>query len=215
MELVRPISKMPSLLCRVSFKKRLQETGAIESLREGRPDRFPLQVVQDVVNDLLRTWKIEGELQKIDRILGDEISQFKNQLNIHEVAIIACCQVMSYDRVREQLILIRPSNEPPELTQPKVKAWIQCIFQCERAKDSLFTKVERAAIIQLLHAVLPARSEKFPNVWKLLRAIGDDRVQELFPMAFVQKALLYSDYWDRLRDELETLQRSRRWLEAF
>ncbi|KAI1349093.1 hypothetical protein F5Y01DRAFT_327771 [Xylaria sp. FL0043] len=203
---------MPSLPCRVSLKKRLEETGAIERFREGRPDRFPLQGVQAVVNDLLKIWG-NGQIEqhKIDRILGNELNQLKDELNTHEVAVIACCRVMSYDRVREQLKSVRPSSELPGLMQLRVKAWVQCMFQCERARDDLFTKVERAAIIQLLHAVLPARPKKFPNIWKLLRAIGDGRVRELFPMAFVREALTYSEYWSRLSDELEMLQTSRRW----
>ncbi|KAI1737447.1 hypothetical protein F4680DRAFT_450991 [Xylaria scruposa] len=199
----------------MSLEKRLEATNAIRQLQEGRPDRFPLQDVQAVVNDLLRVRGIEQhELKKIDRCLSDEIGQLKNRLHTQEVAIIACCHVMSYDRVREQLISIRPPNELSQHIQWKVKAWIQCLFHCYKVRSNLFTKVERAAMIQLLHVVVPAGSKSFQPIWKLLRAVGDGRVQELFPITFVKTALVYSEYWIKLNNELKALQNSRRWSDA-
>ncbi|KAI3339483.1 hypothetical protein F4824DRAFT_487867 [Ustulina deusta] len=196
----------------VPLRKQLEATNAIQQLQEGRPDRFPLQEVQAVISDLLRTRGIkQDDWQKIDKFLSDRLDQFKNELYAHEVAIVACCHVMSNERVRGQLISTRPLDELSQHIQWKLKSWIQCIFQCQRARSSLFTKVERAAIIQLLHAVVPAGSTRFQPIWKLLCAIGDGRVQELFPIAFVKKVLVYSDYWSRLSSELEALRSFKRW----
>ncbi|KAI0450097.1 hypothetical protein F5B21DRAFT_492322 [Xylaria acuta] len=207
---------MPITRCGISLRKRLEATGAIRQFQEGRPDRFPLQEVQAVVNDLLRIRGIEqGELQEIDQYLGDKIAQLKYDLHAQEVATVACCHAMSYDRVREQLISIRPPDELPQHIPRKLKAWVQCIFQCQKARSSLFRKAERAAMIQLLHVVVPAGSKSLQPIWKLLRAVGDGSVQELLPIAFVKKALVYCDYWMKLSDELEALQSSRRWSEAW
>jgi hypothetical protein len=170
-----------------------------------------------VINELLKARKIDTNLQKRDQFLTDEIDHFKGELRIHEVAIISSCHVQSHDRVRDQLISIRPDADIlQELFVWKLKAFVQCLFHCQRARNSLFPTSEVAAIIELLHVVVPAGLKEVRPVWKLLRIVGDGHVQELFPVTFVKQALLHCGYWDRVNRKLAALQSSsRQWSEAW
>ncbi|KAI3320305.1 hypothetical protein HD806DRAFT_507142 [Xylariaceae sp. AK1471] len=207
---------MPILGGSTNLRKRLEATDAIHQLQEGRPDKFPLQAIQAVINELLKARKIETNLQKCDQFLASEIDHFKGELHIHEVAIISSCHAQSHDRVRDQLISIRPDADTlRELFLWKLKAYVQCLFHCQKAKDSLFLAYESAAIIELLHIVIPARSRELRPVWKLLRIVGDGQVQELFPLTFVEQALLHCGYWSLVNSTLEALQSSRQWSEAW
>ncbi|KAI0410414.1 hypothetical protein F5X98DRAFT_386103 [Xylaria grammica] len=199
----------------ISLKEGLEATDAIQHLEKGRLDRFLLSEVQAVVNDFSRVRGLEQqEWQEIDRFLGEKLKQFKYQLYTHEAAIVACCHAMSHDGVREQLVSIRPAGELPQHIQLKSKAWVQCVFHCQRSKSDLLNKVERTAVVQLLHAVVPARSNSLQPIWKLLRAAVDERAQESLPIEFIGRALVYCDYFSKLTHELETFQSSRRWSEA-
>ncbi|KAI8635599.1 hypothetical protein F5Y19DRAFT_16083 [Xylariaceae sp. FL1651] len=208
---------MPILGGTIPLRKRLEvATDAIQQLREGRPDRFPLQKVQAVINDLLESRRQVVNSEKCDQFLIGEIDQFKDELYFHEAAIIASCHALSYDKVRNLLVSIQPNAEYLcEHFLWKLKAYIQCLFLCHKGCENLFRTSEIAAIIELLHIVLPARDKQLRPVWKLLRVVGDGKVLELFPITFVKQALVYCDYWTSLNSKLINLQASRSWSEAW
>jgi len=207
---------LPILAGSAQLRKKLEATDAKRQLEEGRPDRFSLLAVQTAVNEVLRARKIETNLQRCDEFLTEELFRFKDELYIHEVAIIASCHVLSHDRVREQLILIRPDADIlREHFLWKLKAYVQCLFHCQKANSTLFLTCEAVVIIELLHIVIPAGSKHIRPVWKLLRVIGDDRVQELFSIKFVKQTLLQCGYWHTLNSKLKALRSSRDWSEAW
>jgi hypothetical protein len=207
---------LPILAGSAQLRKKLEATGAIQQLQEGRPDRFSLLAVQAAVNEVLRARKIEPNSQRCDEFLIEELSRFKDELNYHEVAIIASCHVLSHDQVRGQLIRIRPDVEfLREVFLWKLKAYVQCLFHCQKANSTLFLTCETVVIIELLHIVIPAGSKRIRPVWKLLRVVGDDKVQELFSIKFVKQTLLQCGYWYTLNSELKALRSARKWSEAW
>ncbi|KAI0391099.1 hypothetical protein F5Y17DRAFT_25748 [Xylariaceae sp. FL0594] len=124
---------------------------------------------------------MENDLQRSDQFLTEDLLRCKDELYIYVVAIIGCCHVLRHDLVREQLILVRPDADVlQELFMWKLKAYVQCLFHCQKANSSLFLTYETLVIVELLRNVIPAGSKRIRPVWKLLRVVGDDKMQELF-----------------------------------
>ncbi|KAM7182926.1 hypothetical protein V8F20_012798 [Naviculisporaceae sp. PSN 640] len=209
-----------------SWQQRLRQTKAIDALKAGRPDLFPLGEVQRIANWLLKeksptsTFKkrqIIPRTEECDQILANELSTVKGELHVHEAAIITFLPLLSYDQARGQVFSIRPSSVPDPYDiffDHKLSAYLQCIILSRHANSDACSEDEVNAAQELL-GVARGAAKDFPSILRLLRAVGHETCEALLPVALVKKVLKKSHYRDNLIRELESLRRQRKWFDAY
>lgn len=209
-----------------SWQQRLRQTKAIEALKAGRPDIFPLAEVRKIGDWLLkekspsfafRKRPITPRTEECDQVLANELVTVKGELHVHEAAIIAFLPLFSYDQARGQVFSIRPSSvtDPSDIFfDHQLSAYLQCIILSRNASPDVCSEDEMNAAQELL-GVARGTAKDFPSILRLLRAVGNETCEALLPVALVKKVLKKSHYRDNLIRELESLRRRRKWFDAY
>lgn len=208
---------------RISWQQKLRQTKAIEALKAGRPDLFPLAEVQRIGDWLImnkppssfRRRAILPHTEECDQVLANELLMVKGELPIHQVSIVAFLHLFSYDQARGQVFSLRPSPDPTVVFfDHKLSAYLQCIILSARANPDVCSEDEVTAAQEPL-GVAKGRARDFPSILRLLQAVGHGTCETLLPVALVKKVLKNSHNRDNLIKELESLRRQRRWFDAY
>ncbi|KAK4207466.1 hypothetical protein QBC37DRAFT_392750 [Rhypophila decipiens] len=209
-----------------SWQQQLRGTKAIEALKTGQPNRFPLDDVHRIGTWLLKekspttTFRkrlLVARTEECDQILANELLTVKGELYVHEAAIVTFISLLSYEQARGQVFSIRPSSvtDPSDLFfDHRLSAYLQCIILSGHLNPDVCSEYEVTAARELL-GVAAGTTKDFPSILGLLQAIGKEECEALLPVALVKKVLKKSHYRTNLIRELETLRRQRKWFDAY
>ncbi|KAH7176553.1 hypothetical protein EDB81DRAFT_772976 [Dactylonectria macrodidyma] len=216
---------LPAMAFRGTWQEQLRRTTAISNLKNERYDLFPLQEVQDLTDDLLRTSYrstgllargIEPQSKDCEQLLILEIAKLKDETFAEESGILACLHAFPPDIAYGQLVYLRQRSEvPDESFLRRVRGYLQCLIVAHKARPELFNEDPTIAVKELFEVVKDhGVREHFPPVLRLLRAVGEKSCEDFLPLKFVRQTLQYVDYKGNLEKELKELAKTRSWFSA-
>jgi hypothetical protein len=216
-----------------NWQQELRQSSAVAQLQCGRPDRFPLQELQKLTDDLIRTTSLPTSplplslnrrevprfSEDCDILLVSELKNLKNELYVQEAGIIACIHVLTFEQARGQLVSIKPdANKPDVFFETKLPVYLQCLILAHQARSEVCSVHEARAARELFAIVTGGKRGDFPSIWRLLRAICQESRPDLVPLLpdeLVTRILKNNKFKENLRDELEQLRTEQRWSDAY
>ncbi|KAH7158104.1 hypothetical protein B0J13DRAFT_650904 [Dactylonectria estremocensis] len=210
---------------RGTWQEQLRGTTAISSLKNERYDLFPLQEVQDLTDDLLRTSYrstgllargIEPQSKDCEQLLILEVEKLKDETFAEESGILACLHAFPPDIAYGQLVHLRQRSEVTDaFFLRRVRGYLQCLIVAYKARPELFYEDPSIPAKELFEVIKDhGVPEHFPSVLRLLRAVGKNICEDFLPLKFIRQTLQYVDYKGNLDKELKELAKTRSWFSA-
>ncbi|KAI0125391.1 hypothetical protein BJ170DRAFT_727318 [Xylariales sp. AK1849] len=206
-------------LHRANWAEQLSNTEAQHSLKRGRPDEVHLDQIQAATNELLVRKKVASiATETCDLIMIEHLTDLKGELWAHHVGIVACIHAFTYDRARDVILFVKPDPKKAHsdvFFERRVSAYLQTIMLARKANKYVIPETLSVAAHELFKASNEARdARRFPSITNLLQALGKDSCVEFLPTDLVMLVLHQCGYRDRLKITLDTLTRTRQWIEA-
>jgi hypothetical protein len=215
---------MPNLSRRPpDWALQLRASGAHLKLGGVQPDKFPLQDLRKLSEDLLQTSSastfslgrrgIDKCSTEGDELFLQELDPIKNEFLVHETGVIACLHVLTFQVARGLLQSLQP--ETNEFFDKRLPVYLQCLILANKTRDGLLQKPVADAASELLTIVTSKKKDGFPSIWRVLRPMGDEAYDYFLPESLVHNILRRSRFKGNLAAELELLRTSQNWKEAW
>ncbi|KAI1373092.1 hypothetical protein F4677DRAFT_430210 [Hypoxylon crocopeplum] len=208
---------------RPDWQQQLRDTCAAEHLRAGRHDQIPLREIQKATDELFsgqRTlfWsrRTLPNTTEGDVLLVSQLQRSKDEFPIHEVGLIACFHVLTYDQARGQLLSIIPNAKvSQEFFDLRTPVYLQCLILANQIRnDDVCSDFEAKAARELLKLVQETTTT-CPTIWTAVKVVGKTHREALLPVEFITEVVKRNHYREILQGELKMIRRSRRWSQAY
>ncbi|KAH9884834.1 hypothetical protein F4778DRAFT_761891 [Xylariomycetidae sp. FL2044] len=207
--------------CRPTWDQEIRRAYDVLRKSEKYPDLPFLKEIQKITDRHLDTWSkpicrrgVRSRLDERDVLLLSWIYSFENELELHEIGILACLHLLTFDVAGHKLRSRIP--EPNEFLEDAAWIYIHCIALANRCRnDELCFDIEAAAATELCKVMSPKDRPTFPTIWSVMKLVGRENRPPLLPEAFVTELLQRVGYKENLEGYLEECIEKRMWLEAY
>lgn len=225
---------MPITARKSDWYRQLRQTRGPETLRECKPDDFPLDEVQPLTNPLLHSSSsalfgsrsVPPRSAGADDSLTAHLALLSNKPELEpfvlETAVIACLHLFSHEGARNSILRWTKPDFTASVTaqsfKPRSSVYFQSVIIAHRVDPCLVHEGEVLAARQLLQIVDYAHfgnRKDLPRIVKLLNTLANTDCDELFPACLVSEVLRKARYKENLEARLTVLQRSHRWGEVY
>ncbi|KAM0428566.1 hypothetical protein ACHAPT_006926 [Fusarium lateritium] len=221
----------PRFVFRTTWHDQIRETGAVDRLKEGRYDLFPLQQTQTLTNNVLNNNILSNNILgnsffnrgatpgtlDADILLVSKLAPFKNENFALEAGVLACFHAFSHNGARGQLReALRRCEVPGPFFLHQARAYLQLLILASGIRHD-FVPDEVPAIAKALFNVVKEREpeEPFPAIIGSLEHVGKESLDDYFPLHLVEMILCHANYKEKLRIKLNELRTSCQWHSAY
>ncbi|RSL96230.1 hypothetical protein CEP52_011595 [Fusarium oligoseptatum] len=218
----------PRFAFRTSWHDQIRETGAVDRLKEGRYDQFPLQQTQTLTNNVLANgFNILGNsffsrgatpgTLDADILLVSKLAPFKNENFALEAGVLACFHAFSHDGARGQLReAMRRCEVPGPFFLHQARAYLQLLILASGIRYD-FVPDEVPVLAKALLNVVKEREpeEPLPAIIEHLHHVGKESIDDYLPLYLVEMMLCNAHYKEKLRIKLNELRTSCKWHSAY
>ncbi|KAJ4182872.1 hypothetical protein NW755_010072 [Fusarium falciforme] len=223
----------PRFAFRTSWHDQIRETGAVDRLKEGRYDQFPLQQAQALTNNILANSVLGNGFNVLgnsffnrgvtpgtldaDILLVSKLDPFRNESFALEAGVLACFHAFSHEGARGQ---VREALGRCEIPGPfflhQARAYLQFLILASNIRHE-FVPDEVPVLAKALFNLVKEREpeEPFPAILGHLHHIGKESLDDYLPLHLVEMMLCYADYKEKLRIKLNELKDSCQWHSAY
>lgn len=223
----------PRFGLRPPWHDQIRETGAVDRLKEGRYDQFPLQQTQALTNETL-TNNVLGSGFNIlgnsffsrgatpgtldaDILLVSKLAPFKNENFALEAGVLACFHALSHDGARGQMReAMRRCEVPGPFFLHQARAYLQFLILASDIRYD-FMPGEVPVLAKALLNVVKEREpeEPLPAIIGHLQHVGNESIDDYLPLHLVEMMLCNANYKEKLRIKLNDLKNSCQWYSAY
>lgn len=213
---------------RGTWQAQLRKTTAIPNLRNERYDLFPLQEVQALTDNLLRTsWHrpagllargIEPQSPDCEQLLILEMKELKDEVFTQEAGLLACLHAFTPEIAYGQIVSLQQRSEvSDEFFLRRARAYLQCLILAYKVRPEIFPYEGTPVAAKELFEVVKDHGtrEVFPPVLRVLTAVGEKSCEDFLPVTFVRKTLQCVSYKENLDKELQELLKTRSLFSAY
>ncbi|KAH6886898.1 hypothetical protein B0T10DRAFT_461363 [Thelonectria olida] len=205
------------------WREQIRATTAIEKLKSGSWDEFPLGEVQRLTDELLKTSSkkrylglggVEPRSDDCHTLIVLALDGFKDELWAYAAGVVACFHVVTDDYMFGQLEVLRDLCDGDVNFVRRAQDYLQCLLlACKALPEYFHTEGLREMALNLLLVVTD--KSKLPAIMAMHKLVGKEACEQVMPLDFVRTTLQYTNYKDNLQRTLSPLLKERRWRQVY